>query len=42
MNDMIVGMENLPNVFINRIQLIQDQETSNIKVVLMMYDDMEN
>ena len=43
MNDMIVGMENLPNVFINRIQIIQDEEgVSKIKVVLLAYDDMEN
>jgi hypothetical protein len=39
MNDMIVGMENLPNVFINKI-LISPTSTggSLITVVLVMYD----
>jgi hypothetical protein len=42
MNDMIVGMENLPNVFINRITIVPSGDGFEIKIQLGMYDHKDN
>lgn len=42
MNDMTVGMENLPNIFIDNITIIGEEEVLYVKVSLSVYDDMDN
>ena len=42
MNDMIVGMENLPNVFIHKVQVHSRSNGFRIKTSLRMYDYSSN
>jgi len=42
MNDMTVGMENLPNVFINKILILPKGSGVEVKVQLAMYDHKTN
>ena len=41
-NDMIVGMENLPNVFIDKIQVFPSSIGIRVVLMLCMYDHKEN
>ena len=41
-NDMIVGMENLPNVFIDKIQVFPRSIGIRVVLILCMYDHKEN
>lgn len=42
MNDMIVGMENLPNVFFEKIQIYKTDVGIKVVVIVSLYDHKEN